>query len=286
PRQYLKTEFEQVCLYASLDKENALNQLVKQNPAQSSNLQLKDHILDESDIAEALNISRAELEANDALTFFCNKIVHGREPYELCTSTRDAMIRLEDPAMEADRFLAFYTMAFALMGRHVKSIYFNDLLGLANDYDRMNQTGELRDIKRTKSDYNLLKKILSDPNSIHSAIAKGINNLIALVDTDPALDFRGNEAEIIPTGNPAVACIHNHCGNDHTISLINTSGKIENISIDLASKNLALPETLMDHFTQKPIPVKDKKIMMELFPYQRSWLKEKKVEISREKLIE
>nr|MDA3895966.1 hypothetical protein [Desulfobacteraceae bacterium] len=77
--------------------------------------------------------------------------IHGLEPYELCTSTRDAMIRLEAPAMETDRFLAFYTMAFALMGRHVKSIYFNDLLGLANDYDRMNQTGELRDIKRTKS---------------------------------------------------------------------------------------------------------------------------------------
>ncbi|MDA3896744.1 MAG: hypothetical protein PF482_11435, partial [Desulfobacteraceae bacterium] len=174
----------------------------------------------------------------------------------------------------------------ALMGRHVKSIYFNDLLGLANDYDRMNQTGELRDIKRTKSNYNLLKKTLSNPNSIHSAIAKGINNLIALVDTDPALDFRGNEAEIIPTGNPAVACIHNHCGNDHTITLINTAGKIESISIDLSSKNLALPETLMDHFTQQIFNIKDSMLTLALSPYQRLWMKEEKVEIPKEKLIE
>ena len=177
-------------------------------------------------------------------------------------------------------------MAFALMGRHVKSIYFNDLLGLANDYDRMNQTGELRDIKRTKSDYNLLKKILSDPNSIHSAIAKGINNLIALVDTDPALDFRGNEAKIIPTGNPAVACIHNHCGNDNTITLINTSGKIENISIDLSSKNLALPETVRDQFSQQTFNIKYGLLTLALSPYQRLWLKEEKVEIPGEKLIQ
>ena len=59
---------------------------------------------------------------------------------------------------EAKRYLAFYTLAFALMGRNVKSIYFNDLLGLPNDYDRFNESGELRDLKRTKSDVQQLEK--------------------------------------------------------------------------------------------------------------------------------
>ncbi len=286
PRQYLKSEFEQVCFFASLNEEDALFQLAKQNPPQSSTLHLKDHIVDESDIAQALNISRAELEANDALTFFCNKVVHGREPYELCSSTRDAMIRLDDPKLAADRFLAFYTMAFALMGRHVKSIYFNDLLGLANDYERMNQTGELRDIKRTKSDYATLKTKLSDPDSFVYKIAKGINNLIALVDTDPALVFRGNEAEMISTGSPAAACIHNHCGGRHTIAIVNTSEKDQAISMDLSSDDLALPETLIDNFSQSPIGLNNGKLALNLSPFQRLWLTEKQVDIPKEKLVE
>ena len=286
PRQYLKTEFQQVCVDACLDEKDALDQLAKKNPSPSATLHLKDHIVDESDIAQALNISRAELDTNGALTFFCNKVVHGREPYELCCSTKNALIRLDDPVLEADRFLAFYTMAFSLMGRHVKSIYFNDLIGLGNDYQRMGKTGELRDIKRTKSDYAILKAKLSDPNSFHSKIAKGINNLIALVDADPALHFRGNEAEMIPTGNPAVACIHNHCGKHRTFALISTSGENQTISIDLSSKDLALPETFMDHFSQQTINIKDSMLPLVLSPYQRLWLKEEKVEIPREKLIE
>ncbi|MBC2714020.1 MAG: hypothetical protein HF978_01815 [Desulfobacteraceae bacterium] len=286
PRKYLKTEFQQVCFDACLDEEDAFLQLAKQNPSQSPTLHLKDHICDESDIAQALNISREQLQANDALTFFCNTVIHGREPYELCSSTRDALIRIDDPALEAKRFLAFYTIAFALMGRHVKSIYFNDLLGLANDYERMNQTGELRDIKRTKSDYALLKTKLSDPESFVHKTAKGINNLIALVDADPSLHFLGNEAELISTGNPAVACIHNHCGSHHTFVLINTSGQNETISFDLSKIDRALPKTLIDHFNHRPIDLKDEKLTLEPGPFQRLWLKEKMVVIPKEKLVE
>ena len=212
--------------------------------------------------------------------------IHGQEPYELCTSTRDALIRLDDPALEADRFLAFYTMAFALMGRHVKSIYFNDLLGLGNDYDRMDQTGELRDIKRTKSDYDFLKKIFSDPDSFHSKIAKHINNLIALADTDPALHFRGNEAEMISTGNPAVACIYNHCREDYTYTLINTSGEKQTISVDLSVMDWELPKAVIDHFTQSNIDLKDGTLTLETGPFQRLWIKDQQVDIAKEKRIE
>ncbi|MCD6585323.1 MAG: hypothetical protein J7K96_06135, partial [Desulfobacteraceae bacterium] len=286
PRQYLKSEFQQVCFLASLDEQNTLTRLTKDTPPQSSTLHLKDHIVDESDIADALGITREALLQNDTLTFFCNKVVHGREPYELCSSTRDALVRIDDPSLEADRFLAFYTMAFALMGRHVKSIYFNDLLGLANDYDRMKQTGELRDIKRTKSDYDLLKKTLNNPDSFHSKIAKGINNLIALVDADPALHFRGNEAEMIASGNPAVACIYNHCNRHHTLTIISTSGENEAVLIDLSLIDWTLPETFIDQFSQKTIDLKEGKLTLETRPYQGLWLKEEMVDIPKKKLIE
>jgi len=95
PRQYLKTEFQQVCFYASLDQDDALSRLAKQTPSPSPTLHLKDHIVDESDIAQALSMSRTELEANDALTFFCNKVIHGHEPYELCLLKTNALIRFD-----------------------------------------------------------------------------------------------------------------------------------------------------------------------------------------------
>ena len=56
----------------------------------------------------------------------------------------NGMIKIENDELEAERYLAFYTLAFALMGRNVKSIYFNDLMGLPNDYEKFNESGELR----------------------------------------------------------------------------------------------------------------------------------------------
>ena len=198
---------------------------------------------------------------------------HGTEPYELCTSTRDALIKIDDPTREADRFLAFYTMAFALMGRHVKSIYFNDLMGLANDYDRMAKTGELRDIKRTKSDYAWLRKQLDDPDTIFSRIARGINHLIAVVDADPALCFRGNEAMMVSSGDPAVGCIFNHYDRHYTLTIINTSDKETSGQIDLSRLNGVLPTQVNDQLGGQSIEIINKKLEITLNPFQRLWLK-------------
>lgn len=199
--------------------------------------------------------------------------IQGTEPYELCTSTRDALVKMDDPTLEADRFLAFYTMAFALTGRHVKSIYFNDLTGLANDYDRMAKTGELRDIKRTKSDYEWLRKQMDDPDTIFSKIAKGLNRLIAIVDADPALCCRGNEAKMISTGNPAAGCIFNHYERHYTLTIINTSGREEFGIIDLSGLNGLLPAHLEDRFSGQFFEILMKKLKISLKPFERLWLK-------------
>lgn len=277
PRQYLRSEFRQICLCASLDETSAAKCLFSESPAPSLPLQLKEELLDESDIAKALNIDRSALDTNDALMLFCNTVIHGREPYELCTSTRDALIKLHHPALEAQRFLAFYTMGFALMGRNVKSIYFNDLMGLTNDHERLARTGELRDIKRTKSGYDRLEEQLNDPDTVFSKIAKGINTLIAIVDADPAMHFRGNEAKMIPTGNPAVACIHNQWDNHHSIILVSTSQKHEAVSIDLSGIKQAMPAALIDQFSQKSVDLKDDQLKLDLEPYHRSWLKKNRI---------
>ena len=205
-------------------------------------------------------------------------VPNGREPYEICTSTRDALSKLNNPQLEAERYLAFYTMAFALMGRHVKSVYFNDLMGLGNDYDRMAATGELRDIKRTRSAIENLEEKMNTPEGFHARVAAGMNQLICVVDADPALHFRGHEAEMIATGNSDTACIHNHRGTHHSFSIINVSDKPRSVSVHLPAAMAPLSNALVDQFSQQTVTLQTGTMALELNPYQRLWLKENRLE--------
>jgi len=159
-RRVLRIEFEKVCEESGLDPSFAGPALFKDFLGGAATVHLKDAIGDLADMAGVLDIDPDRMVTNAALRFFADKIFDGREPYELCISTRDALTRLDSPALEARRYLAFKTLAFALMGRHVKSVYFNDLMGLKNDHELVESSGELRNIKRTKSDRNALERLV------------------------------------------------------------------------------------------------------------------------------
>ncbi len=203
----------------------------------------------------------------------------GREPYELCISTWDCLPAIDDPILEVDRYLAFYTLAFALMGRNVKSIYFNDLLGLPNDNRRVEESGELRDIKRTKSDYRDIALRMADPASTACRIAQGLNTLIALVDADPSLDFRGNEPRVIrldedPSARSVVA-VHN-ARKEHTLTIINIDQHSVEITIDLPEHGLPDAGIWLDNISGRTLAADiDKKLSLTLAPYQRLWLTRK-----------
>jgi len=56
--------------------------------------------------------------------------------------------------------------------------------------------------------------------------------------------------------------------------------------MDLSGVDRALPEALMDHFSQSLVGLNNEKLTLEAGPFQRLWLKEKRVDIPKEKLIE
>lgn len=200
----------------------------------------------------------------------------GREPYELCTTTRDALPVLEDRLMEKERYLAFHTLAFALMGRNVKSIYFNDLLGLPNDYKRFETSGELRDVKRTKSIWKNIVAVLEDPESFTAGVAAGLNELIGLVDSDPALAPDASEARVLlPRGtkNP-VAAVYNHRGADHSLTVINISDAPVETDIPLGGTGFAgftRAEDAMSHTVVTASGTDS--LRLNLHPFQRVWLR-------------
>jgi hypothetical protein len=277
-------EFKKVCMESGLDFESAAKLLFKKKSGETEPLRLKEEIQTQIDIAQALNIAENRLESDAALNFFAEKILNGRDPYELCIATRDALKKLADPFLEVKRYMAFKTLALALMGRHVKSMFINDLIGLLNNPELVEKTGELRNIKRTKSDRKTMEKLISDPSRLEYWIAKQMNNLIALVDSDPSFHPRGNEARVaVDAKIPAVALVHNFFEDHHTLVIVNTSEKAERVPIHLPDYGLDHSRDLIDNITAVPVSRNSggKKITLETKPFDRYWIKNKAVAIDQ-----
>ena len=218
--------------------------------------------------------------------FFFIRILEGRDPYELCITTRDSLPQLDDEELEIERFLAFETLAFAIMGRNVKTIYFNDLLALPNDYRKVKATGELRNIKRTRVRFEELAPRLEYRDSFEARIVRGINNLIALVDSDPALHFRGSEAELVfISDRPEVAVLKNCCGDAVSLAVINLSDKSVDIALDIVDAGLRNPSAVFDNIRSRELDGSDGVLDIVLEPFERLWLSDMPVAVPEEKLV-
>ncbi len=288
-RQYPLAEFKKICIESGLDLAVAVKALFKNITGEIEILLLKEEIQNPTDIAQSLKIDTDSLESDAALNFFANKIINGKEPYELCITTRDVLTKLDNPVLEAKRYMAFKTLAFALMGRNVKSIFFNDLMGLKNDYELVKKTGELRNIKRTKSDRKILEQLISDPSHVEYWIAKHMNNTIALVDSDPSFHPRGNEAHlVVDPSQPSVAIIHNSYRNNHTLIIVNTDSETKQVQIQISDHGLGSQKELINNITGMALTnhLKNDTITLEIRPFDRFWIKNEKVEIAQDLLVE
>ncbi len=287
--RYPTAEFLKVCEESGIDHAVAGKALFEGAPDGREPMVLRKDLREPAHIAKALNMETDDIETDAALRFFADKILNGREPYELCVSTWDALEKLGDPALEAKRYMAFKTLAFALMGRNVKSIYFNDLMGLPNDHDLVEKTGELRNIKRTKSDRHYLARCLRNPANRTHWIAGQMNNTIALLDADPAFHPRGREARLwIDPQRQAVAVVHNCCHDRHTVVVVNTGGKTEKIAIKLPDFGLDNQQAILDNITRAVVHRggPEASLALELKPFDRCWLKNEPVIINPDMLVD
>jgi len=287
-REYSVSEFREVCRESNLDFKAACKQIFKAGEAgDAATLLLAENIRDATGMAAALGILADRFASEGPLKYFSNKILKGREPYELCVATRDCLPRLGKQRLEDERYLAFYTLAFALMGRNVKSIYFNDLMGLPNDYARLQETGELRDLKRTKLDLAGIRKRLDDPATSEYRISRGLNNLIALVDTDPALGPRGREAVVHAGGECPDPVAVVHCfAERHTLVMVNVSPTLESVTVTPGDFGFTPGRSLFDNIGGQVVqPNANGSLAVKLEPFGRLWLTAKEIEIPVESCV-
>lgn len=287
--QYPLAEFTKVCRESGLDVQTTVKALFQNGADEAGILRLKATIQSPADIAQALKVDPDRIESDAALEFFVDKILNGKEPYELCITTRDVLTKLDNPVGEVKRYLAFKTLALALMGRNVKAVYFNDLMGLKNDDELVEKTGELRNIKRTKSDRQTLEHLIGDPSRVEYWIARQINNTIALVDSDPSFHPRGQEARLVVDPNqPSLAVVCNCYQNHHTLIVVNITDATEQVQIRPEAYGLQSRQDLVDNLTGRVISnsLNSDSIPLRLGPFDRVWLKNEQVEIAPELLVQ
>ena len=284
-----KDEFYAFCKETGLDYEELITTLFEKEAGPDGTFRLKPDL---RKIENILSIcpSFAEPQIKDSADYLLTKIVEGREPYELCCSTRNSMTSIGESRLEAARYLAFHTLAFAMMGRNVKTIYFNDLLGLKNDIHKFERTGELRDIKRTKSELGSVRQLLDDGSTFEAQAVRGINNLIALVDADRALHYRGAEARVLEpaaeaTDEPPAAAVYNGWKEHHTLTVVNISANPVKARIPLEGTPLegaasAGKAELFDNFSGNTVAVGAGGVLdLALGPFGRLWLSTEKIDV-------
>jgi len=113
--------------------------------------------------------------------------------------------------------------------------------------------------------------------------------MIALVDSDPAFSPHGNEARlVVDSDHPSIAILHNSFQNNHTLIIVNSSNTTGQAQIRLSDYSLESQKDLVDHISGVIIPNRPgkKTITLEIKPFDRFWIKNKKVEVDQDLLIE
>ena len=107
-------------------------------------------------------------------------------PYELNTTSYDAINDPNLPDMEKDvkRYLA--ACAIVLLDKGVPGIYIHCLLGSRNNLKGMKETGVKRMINREKLSFEALSRELSDPGTLRNQVVTKLVNLIQVRKEIPA----------------------------------------------------------------------------------------------------
>ena len=82
--------------------------------------------------------------------------------------------------------------------------------------------------------------------------------------------------------------VHNSFEHHHTLVVVNTSGKTRSVQARLSDLGLDFEKELFDNIGARAIlpPQKNDHITLEIQPYGRLWIKNTRLEINRELLVE
>ncbi|MBI9099075.1 MAG: hypothetical protein JEY91_11390 [Spirochaetaceae bacterium] len=241
---------------------------------------LKDQDLDESDLLEEisliLDIDVRSLMGSAPIDYFIQWIIYGKTAYELCCTTRSALSRTDSEGNslteeeEAQR-LVLAQLFVLTQGQDVPAIYFNDLLGLENDYRQYEITGKPRDLNRHKNNLKEMTELMENDPFTKSYTEK-LNTILALRAEDSAF-YPGSTQFQFSAFTDQIFMNHPWHEGHHSVILGNIGNQESLIEINTSAIEGFTSSELTDRITGTVFQADNSKFTIKMSPYGYYWLK-------------
>ena len=269
--------FQKVCNEANINRD-AVMTLFVQDAGTAGVLHLKNKGTTKEEllmeIADVCEQEALELAKIPAIDFFLDWVAEGRTVYELCCTSRSAF-KPVGPADEAN-LLALSQVYVLTLGQVVPAIYFNDLLGLENDFETFSRTGKPRDLNRHKN-YLPQTDFQGESDGFGALYYKKINAILKARSQDQAFYPGSPDFEFLPLTD-TVFLNHPFARGCHSFIVGNIEGKSCDIRLDIADLSgiddqwLRQYSKLTDRLTQIDYVIQSGTVSVHLEPYGALWL--------------
>jgi sucrose phosphorylase len=180
--------------------------------------------------------------------------------YEMNITYFDALaVPGEAPSTSIDRFMVSQAIMLALAG--IPGIYFNSLIGAANWYEGVEQTGRARTINRQKFDFDTLATDLNDQVSRARIVFDRYAKLLAIRQRESAL--RPEAAQTILSLHPAIFAVQRTGADQSIYALHNVSNQEVEVTLPVPDGYDLISETACS-------------AVVKLQPYQVAWISTKR----------
>ncbi|MDY6846633.1 MAG: alpha-amylase family glycosyl hydrolase [Chloroflexota bacterium] len=193
--------------------------------------------------------------------------------YELNTTLYDALNdpELPDPLVDIERFLASQVILISLAG--VPGIYYHSLFGSRNALANVQKTGRARSINREKFSLKERQDVLENPENIHAKIFNKFRDLLSIRIAQPAFHPNGSQ-KVARFDDRVFALERNTPDNSSAIlTLVNISSDSVDLTIDSEQTCLEGARMVVDLISSECYHINNKKLILQLKPYQYLWLK-------------
>jgi hypothetical protein len=221
-------------------------------------------------IAKALGAHENDINEHPAVDFLVDWVLNGETPYELCCTSRSAFPPA-DPETEAARLTLAQVFVLSL-GQNVPAIYFNDLLGLENDFEGFSESGKPRDLNRKKNRIgDVRRNIAEDPFT--RLYAKAINRAVEVRAADRAF-YPGSRCFEYKPLSDTIFLNHAYARESHSLVIGNIVDRRQTVRFDLESfaEMGDGRRRFVDLLSEDNRVFEGPHIDIELAPYGAAWL--------------
>lgn len=171
-------------------------------------------------------------------------------PYELNINYMDMLGEPEDTTERLiQKSLAAHSVLLSFMG--VPAIYYNSLLGSANDLQGLKTSGVNRRINRGKFELNQLKDELSN-NKRRQGVFNGLRNMISIRKESTAFSPFADQKVVDLDANVFALIRENKNTNERIFFAVNVSGKKVTVKLPFDGTELQSNRHLKDEITLSP----------------------------------